>query len=76
MQVIKVKAGQNLTDIAIRYSGSIESLFDIAVANNLSVIDERNGKNIKAGDTVIIPSVYDKRVVNYFVRNEIEPASK
>lgn len=73
MQTINVKTGQNLDDIAIRHAGSIEALFDIAVENNLSITDP---DDCRAGDSLIIPAVYDKRVVNYFVRNKIEPASK
>lgn len=71
MQIIEVKRGQWLGDIAIRYTGDIETLFEIAVENNISITDA-----IGAGATLYIPRVADSRTVEHFERAQTEPASE
>lgn len=72
MQTIETKAGQWLGDIAVRHAGSIEALFEIAVENNISITDPY----FYAGMQLNIPTQLDKRVIKYFERNGIEPATK
>lgn len=70
MQIIS-KQGQWLGDIAIRYAGSFEAIVDIAVQNDVSVTDI-----LDIGTLIAVPAISDKRTVNYFERNAIEPATE
>lgn len=71
MQTINVMQGQTLADIAIRYCGSIEALFQLAVLNDISITDA-----LEAGTVLLLPPPLDKGVINYFECNGIQPASK
>lgn len=64
--------GQNLLDIAIQETGSIENVFLIAEANSVSVTD-----NLSAGVSIIIPDsvVIDTKVKNYFDGRKLKPAT-
>ena len=63
MRTIIAIPNQSLPDIAIQELGSIEAVFDIAVANNLSVT-----QNLLPGQEIIIPeSIYARQdIANYF----------
>lgn len=71
MQIIEIKRGQWLGDIAIRYAGDIETLFEIAVENDISITDE-----LAAGSQLYIPRVTDSRTVEHFERVQTDPASE
>ena len=59
-------------DISIRYTGTIENAFKIAVANGLSLTDE-----LGPGAQLIIPADAEMNsdVVNYFSAKGIQPAT-
>ena len=63
MRTIIAIPNQSLPDIAIQELGSIEAVFDIAVANNISVT-----QNLLPGQEITIPeSIYARQdVANYF----------
>lgn len=63
---------QNLLDIALQASGTIESVFEIALQNNISITDE-----ISPGTTLHIPDnlVKNKDVLNYYTQQSILPAT-
>lgn len=57
-------ANQSLLDIAIQADGSVLTVFDWAMANNISITDEiPPGTALTAPDT---PALRDKDVANYF----------
>ena len=66
-QVIVVK-GQTLLDIAVQAAGSVEAAFEIAAANNISMTDD-----LAEGTSLIVPSVIDQTVADYFRVNGIIP---
>lgn len=71
MKVI-VLHNQSLFDMALQHSGSIESIFEIILANNLSLTDE-----VKAGQTLIMPNVIskDNDILSYYTAKKIQPAT-
>jgi hypothetical protein len=60
---------QSLLDVAIQTAGSVEAVFDIAAANDVSITDELSGK------TITVPNILDKPVADYFQINRICPAT-
>lgn len=70
--LVTVLNNQTLQDIAILYCGTIAALFDIALLNNVSITDD-----LVPGQILEIPSKdYGfQEVVNYFISNEIQPAT-
>ena len=69
--MVTVLHNQSLFDISIRYTGTIENAFKIAVANGLSLTDE-----LEPGAQLIIPEVeMNNDVVNYFSAKGIQPAT-
>jgi LysM repeat protein len=61
MQTITVKQGQSLLDIAITYTGTVESCFEISILNQMSVTDI-----LSVGQQLIVPDVINKNVVILF----------
>ncbi len=63
---------QNLLDIALQGTGTIESVFEIGLKNNVSITDE-----IVPGTTIEIPDflLQNKDVLNYYNQNLILPAT-
>lgn len=70
MQYINSTQGQWLGDVAIKQAGSIEALFELAVTNNVSPTE-----SLSTGTELMPSPVQNKRVVNYYDRNGINPAS-
>lgn len=62
--------GQSLFDLAIQMGGSVESVFDLAVAQNMSITDL-----LEVGHIVEPISASDKRVFNYYQLKNITPAT-
>lgn len=56
----KVGGNENLLDICLSYTGSVESLFDIAEANGI-MPDE----DLYLGQILTIPAVIDQDMVSY-----------
>lgn len=71
MKII-VLHNQSLFDVALQHSGSIESIFEIILANDLSLTDE-----VKAGQTLTIPDVIlkNKDILGYYKAKKIQPAT-
>lgn len=70
MQSINSTQGQWLGDVAIKHAGAIEALFELAVKNNLSPTE-----SLQAGLLLSPGEIVDRRVINYFDRNGLTPAS-
>jgi hypothetical protein len=68
---ITSKQGQWLGDIAVRESGSLEAIVDMALINDVSI----TGK-LDAGSSLLKAAAIDRRVMNFYQRNEIFPATK
>ena len=70
--MVTVLHNQSLFDISIRYTGTIENAFKIAVANGLSLTDD-----LVPGAQLIIPADAEMNsdVVNYFAGKGIQPAT-
>lgn len=64
------KQGQWLGDITVREAGSIEGLIDMAVKNEMSATDA-----LEIGTLLQNPDPINKRVINYYKRNDIHPAT-
>ena len=63
---------QSLFDIAIQVYGSVAYVFELAVANGISITDE-----LTAGQQIEVPEieVESKGVQAYFLANGIKPAT-
>lgn len=70
MTNIQSKAGQSLFDISIEHSGSIDSLMDIATANNMSITS-----HIATNSNININIVSNKKVIAFFASKTHKPAS-
>lgn len=70
MQSISSTQGQWLGDVAIKHAVSVEGLFELAVKNDASPTE-----SLKAGTELTPAEIVSKRVINYFERNGINPAS-
>lgn len=70
---IKVKDGQTLADVALQYGGSVETMFEIASANGLSVTDEpADGAELRVPGQL---SGADESVVRRYALRGVEPAT-
>ncbi len=67
---IRVKERQNLFDIALQYSGSMESAFAISRQNGVSVT-----KSLETSESLDVPQVTDEKVTSNYASNAISPAS-
>jgi len=67
---MKALQGQSFFDIAIQELGSIESVYDLAVLNGLSVTDE-----LEVGMDVLLPPVSNKSIANFYSNKLIKPAT-
>lgn len=70
MQII-CKQQQWIGDIAVRETGSFESVFAFAETNNVSITDY-----METGTTLNTVDAIDKRVTNYYKINSIFPATE
>ena len=62
--------GQSIIDIAIAKCGSAEAAFDIALLNNISMT-----KKLTPGQTLQLPAVLKKDIVDYYQSKGINPAT-
>jgi hypothetical protein len=67
---IKVLNSQSLFDLAIQAAGSVEAVFDIALANGVGITDE-----LVAGAAVVVPAILNRQVADYYKVNNIKPAT-
>lgn len=70
--MVTILSNQSLFDISIRYTGTIENAFKIAVANGLSLTAE-----LEPGAQLIIPADVEMNndVISYFAAKRIQPAT-
>lgn len=71
MGEINVKDRQTLLDIALSSSGSLESIFDLATSNDISVTAE-----LKDGDTLNSTGVLNTNCVDKYNKEGISPATE
>ncbi|MFJ1330269.1 hypothetical protein [Capnocytophaga canimorsus] len=71
MQIV-ILHNQSLLDACLQHTGTIESLFELALANELSVTDD-----LTAGQGFEIPinAQKDKDILNYYAAKNIQPAT-
>ena len=67
---IKVRDRQSIWDIALQVCGDAEAAFAIAELNDVSLSEQ-----IAPGTEIEVPSVMERRVVEYYKQNSIEPAT-
>lgn len=68
-----VRSRQNLLDIAIQESGTLASLFEIALLNNVSITDD-----LTAGQEIKIPAAFEnihQGVLTVYKARQIFPAT-
>lgn len=73
MKVVKAHNGQNLFDVALSQYGTIEAVYELTRANNLSITAE-----LIAGQLLNIPDIsYPDyaHIVSYLKANKIVPTS-
>lgn len=62
---------QSLFDVALQHSGTIESIFELALANSISITDD-----LASGSWLIANSQeVDKDILNYYQAKNIQPAT-
>lgn len=66
MQTIVVKQGQNLLDIALIYTDSVNTFFEIAELNNISVYER-----LSTGQILIVPERSKKNIAQFSSKNEL-----
>ena len=70
MMTITVLHNQSLLDLALQHTGTIESIFEMAVLNEKSNTDE-----IVAGASLLIGEISNKDILNYYTTKNIQPAT-
>ncbi len=66
----KTVTAQSLFDLAIQTGGTVESVFALALENDLSITGE-----INAGQSVDVNETQDKQIVDYYRIKNIKPAT-
>jgi hypothetical protein len=66
----KVLNGQSLFDLAVQEGGSVEAVFDLALAAGLGITAD-----MPAGTLLAAPAVVSRRVADYYRTNSIRPAT-
>ena len=67
---ITVLHNQSLLDLALQHTGTIESIFELAVLNEKSVTDD-----MVAGASLLIGEISNKDILNYYTAKSIQPAT-
>ncbi|MBQ9434525.1 MAG: hypothetical protein IJU33_00150 [Bacteroidales bacterium] len=67
---VTVRDRQSVFDLALRWCGDAEVAFAIAELNDMSVSEQ-----IDPDTEIEVPSVMERRVVEYYKQNSIEPAT-
>ena len=67
---ITSRQGQWLGDIAVREAGNIESVVEMAINNDISIIDK-----MAPGSFIRRPTPSNRRVMNYYNIKNIYPAT-
>ena len=69
---ITVLHNQSLLDLALQHTGSIESVFELAEANNLNITDD-----VQAGAPLYLGEGLGVRneILNYYTAKNLQPAT-
>nr|DAK82636.1 MAG TPA: hypothetical protein [Caudoviricetes sp.] len=69
---ITVLHNQSLLDLALQHTGTIESVFELAMLNNLSITDD-----VVAGKTLALPdeAFTNKDILAYYIAKNLQPAT-
>ena len=71
MKKVEVLNNQNIFDLAIRYRGLVNSVFDIALKNDVGIT-----QTLAVGTTIVIPyGETDINITSYMDRKGIKPGS-
>lgn len=62
--------GQTLFDLALQYCGDVSAAFDIAALNDIEVTSQP-----AVGTVLSMPQVVNRKVVDYYEKNNIKPAT-
>jgi hypothetical protein len=68
----KVLHNQSLLDIAIQQTGTLEILFDLALANGISITEE----NLSNQDLKTESNFIDADILNYYSSKKLIPATE
>jgi hypothetical protein len=68
--MITVLHNQSLLDLALQHTGSIESIFELAVINGKSVTDD-----MTAGASLLVGATTNKDILAYYTSKNIQPAT-
>lgn len=70
MQIV-ILHNQSLLDVCLQHTGTIESLFEVAMANKISITDD-----LASGSYLIVNSQEtEKDILNYYRAKNIQPAT-
>ena len=61
---------QSLLDLALQHTGTIESIFELAVLNEKSITDD-----MVAGASLLIGEISNKDILSYYTVKNIQPAT-
>lgn len=67
---VTVRDRQTLPDIALQTSGSMEAIFDLAMANDVSITD-----NLIDGQELETVAVVNKKVTDMYAMDDVKPAT-
>lgn len=67
---VTVLSGQSVLDLAVQTAGSVESAFQLAVTNGISVTD-----SLAVGREVISVSAANKPVYDYYQNHQLKPST-
>ena len=69
---VEVLHNQSLLDLALQHTGTIESIFELAMLNNLSITDD-----VVAGKVLTIPTetFTNNDILTYYIAKKIKPAT-
>lgn len=70
--MVKVLHNQSLLDIAIQETGTLESLFDLALANGISITED----NLSNQDLKTESNFIDADILDYYSSKKILPATE
>lgn len=70
MKQVEVVRGQTIFDIAIKECGDIRATAEIANLNDISETSK-----LESGTIITVPDITNKRVVQYYDKNGIVPAT-
>ena len=67
---ITVLHNQSLLDLALQHTGTIESIFELALLNEKSITDD-----MVTGASLLIGEISNKDILSYYTAKNIQPAT-